>query len=225
LEAAAIRDFGFVFLNGRRVGILDRRNMTCNLPLPEREMESQLDILVEPMGRINFGSEMADRKGLIAPVKFGGENLKGWEVFNLPLDDKMLAGLKFTGKEPMPNSPSFWRGTVSLPKAGDTFLDLRGWRKGDLWVNGHCLGRYWNIGPSQTAYAPGCWLHAGENQVVILDLLGPQRPEIAGLAMPITDELHLEKDFRKPHVPVFNLNPGSGAPVQNGSNAPGAGKP
>ena len=63
--------------------------------MPERAQAAQLDILVEPMGRVNFGPEMADRKGLIAPVKLGGEVLKGWEVFNLPLDDKMLAGLKF----------------------------------------------------------------------------------------------------------------------------------
>ena len=133
--------------------------------------------------------------------------------------------MTFTGNAADSNSPSFWRGTFDLAKPGDTFLDLRGWRKGDVWVNGHCLGRYWNIGPSQTAYAPGCWLHAGKNQVVILDLLGPARPEIAGLAQPIPDDLHLERDFRKPHVPVFNFNLGSSPPGQTGSNAPVAGKP
>ena len=124
------------------------------------------------MGRINFGPEMADRKGLIAPVKLGGAVWHGWKIFNLPLDDPMLAGLKFTGRLPAANTPAFWRGTFNLENAGDTFLDLRHWGKGDVWVNGHCLGRYWNIGPTQTAYAPGCWLHAGTNEIVILDLLG-----------------------------------------------------
>jgi len=222
LEAAAIHDFGYVFLDGTRVGILDRRNASAKIILPERASASRLDILVEPMGRINFGPEMADRKGLIAPVTLGGEILKNWEVFNLPLDDQMLAGLKFTGTVPGSNTPAFWRGTFSLDQAADTFLDLRGWGKGDLWVNGHCLGRYWNIGPSQTAYAPGCWLHAGTNEIVVLDTIGSDTHIIAGLEKPILNELHPEKDFQKSHRPVVTLNLDSTTPVHTGTFAPGA---
>jgi beta-galactosidase len=222
LEAAAIHDFGFVFLDGKRVGILDRRTATAKILLPERNQEAQLDILVEPMGRINFGPEMADRKGLIAPVKLDGEVLKSWQIFNLPLDDQMLAGLKFTGKEPKANAPAFWRGTFNLEAAGDTFLDLRGWGKGDLWVNGHCLGRYWNIGPTQTAYTPGCWLRAGENEIVIFDLTGPANPVIAGLEKPILDQLSPHLDFQKVHRPLVKLNLDSATPVYSGSFAPGA---
>jgi beta-galactosidase len=222
LEAAAIHDFGYVFVDGKRIGILDRRNPNAKILLPEREKDSQLDILVEPMGRINFGPEMADRKGLIAPVKLGGEVLKGWEIFNLPLDARMLAGLKFTDAKPESKVPAFWRGTFTLEKAGDTFLDLRGWGKGVVWVNGICLGRFWNIGPTQTAYAPGCWLHAGTNEIVILDYTGPQNPEIAGLEKPILNELHPEKDFAKVRRPKVKLNLDSVTPVQTGSFAPGA---
>ncbi|MEI6074348.1 MAG: beta-galactosidase family protein, partial [Verrucomicrobiota bacterium] len=134
LEAVAIHDFGYVFLEGKRIGILDRRSASAKIALPAREKAVPLDILVEPMGRINFGPEMADRKGLIAPVKLGGEVLKNWEVFNLPLDGSMIAGLKFNSTKT--SSPAFWRGSLKLEKAGDTFLDLRGWGKGDLWVNG-----------------------------------------------------------------------------------------
>jgi beta-galactosidase len=222
LEAAAIHDFGYVFVDGKRIGILDRRNPNAKILLPEREKDSQLDILVEPMGRINFGPEMADRKGLIAPVKLGGEVLKGWEIFNLPLDARMLAGLKFTDAKPESKVPAFWRGTFTLEKAGDTFLDLRGWGKGVVWVNGICLGRFWNIGPTQTAYAPGCWLHAGTNEIVILDYTGPQNPEIAGLEKPVLNELHPEKDFAKVRPPKVKLNLDSVTPVQTGSFAPGA---
>jgi beta-galactosidase len=225
LEAAAIHDFGYVFLEGKRVGILDRRSAKAQISLPARDQESQLDILVEPQGRINFGPEMADRKGLIAPVKLGGEVLKDWEIFNLPLDDKMLAGLQFqTGnrQSAMSNSPAFWRGTFKLEKAGDTFLDLRSWGKGDLWVNGHCLGRYWNIGPTQTAYAPGCWLHAGENEIIILDTIGSENHIIAGLEKPILDQLRPKLDFLKTHRPVVKLNLDSATPVHTGTFAPGA---
>ena len=222
LEAAAIHDFGFVFIDEKRVGILDRRSANAKLLVPAREKEAQLDILVEPMGRINFGPEMADRKGLIAPVKLGGEVLKGWQIFNLPLDDKMLAGLKFTENKNDTSAAAFWRGTFHLEKAGDTFLDLHHWGKGDLWVNGHCLGRYWNIGPSQTAYAPGCWLRAGENEIVILDLTGPETPFIAGLEKPVLSELHLEKDFAKAHRPAVKLHLAAATPIHSASFAPGA---
>ena len=228
LEAAAIHDFGYVFIDGKRVGILDRRSANAKISLPAREKESQLDILVEPMGRINFGPEMSDRKGIIAPVKLGGEVLKNWEIFNLPLDAQMVSLLQtkemppikfFTGKTDM---PAVWRGTFKLEKVGDTFLDLRSWGKGVVWVNGHCLARFWNIGPTQTAYTPGCWLHAGENEIVILDYTGPEKPEVAGLAKPILDELHPEKDFQKAHRPAVKLNLAAATPAHTGTFAPGA---
>ena len=222
LEAAAIHDFGFVFIDGKRVGILDRRSANAKIILPERAQESRLDILVEPMGRVNFGPEMTDPKGLIAPVKLGGEVLQGWKIFNLPLDDKMIAGLKFTGARPDSNAPAFWRGAFHLEKTGDTFLDLRGWGKGVVWVDGICLGRFWDIGPSQTAYAPGCWLRAGTNEIIVLDLLGSENHTIAGLEKPILNELHPEKDFSKVHRPAVKLNLASAAPAHTGAFAPGA---
>jgi beta-galactosidase len=220
LEAAAIHDFGYVFVDGKRVGVLDRRFAAAKVILPERKTAGQLDILVEPMGRINFGPEMADRKGLIAPVKLGGETLLNWQIFKLPLDDQMLAGLNF--KNQKTDGPAFWRGAFTVDKVGDTFLDLSGWGKGDVWVNGHCLGRYWNIGPSQTAYAPGCWLHAGENEVVVLDLVGTEKHVISGLPKPILNELHPEKDFATVRRPKVTLNLETGATIIKGTFTPGA---
>lgn len=172
LEAAAIKDFGYVYLDGKRIGIPDRRSGSAKLALPAREKEAQLDILMEPMGRVNFGPEMKDPKGLIAPVRLGDQVLKGWQVFNLPLDEPMMSGLRFIKQSsPWRIAPAFWRATVNIEKPGDTFLDLRGWGKGVVWVNGICLARFWNIGPSQTAYLPGCWLRKGKNEIVILDYL------------------------------------------------------
>jgi len=158
--------------------------------------------------------------------------LTGWKIFTLPLDDKMLAGLKFRiigfdGAFSNPyaaalnKGPAFWRATVNIDKPGDTFLDLRSWGKGVVWVNGHCLARFWDIGPTQTAYAPGCWLHAGENEIVILDLTGPEKPEIAGLEKPILGELHPEKDFAKARRPKVTLLLDSATPVLTAQFAPG----
>ena len=142
-------------------------------------------------------------------------------MFKLPLDDeKLLAGLHYSAATKS-NGPAFWRVKFALEKPGDTFLDLRAWGKGVVWVNGHCLGRYWNIGPTQTAYVPGPWLKAGENEFVILDLLGPEKPVIAGLEKPILDQLRPELDFAKARRPKAALNLTSATPVQAGTFAPG----
>ena len=194
IEAAAIHDFGYVYLDGVRLGVLDRRQQACRIQVPARAAESRLDVLVEPMGRINFGPEMADHKGLIAPVTLDGIPLRGWKVFALPLDARMLGGLSYGGAS-AGTGPAFWKATVNLAAPGDTFLDMRGWGKGDAWVNGRCIGRFWNIGPTQTMYAPGCWLHPGANEIVILDLEGPSHPVVEGLATPILDELRPSLDF------------------------------
>jgi beta-galactosidase len=219
LEAAAVHDFGFVFLDGRRIGVMDRRNNSFKIELPAREKPATLDILIEAVGHVNFGQEVHDRKGLFTPVKFAGTELTGWKIFNFPLDDKMLAHLKF--HTATTTGPAFWRATFNLKKPGDTFLDIRSWGKGVVWVNGHCLGRYWDIGPTQTSYLPGCWLHAGKNEIVILDLIGPDKPEIAGLDHPILSELHPEKDFARSLRPAAKLNLDSATPVYTGTFAPG----
>jgi beta-galactosidase len=111
---------------------------------------------------------------------------------------------------------------VNIARPGDTFLDLRSWGKGVVWVNGHCLGRFWNIGPTQTAYLPGCWLHAGKNEIVIFDLLGPEKPVIAGLEKPVLNELHPEKDFARAHRPKVTLQLDSARAVLAAQFAPGS---
>ena len=219
LEVAGIADFGFVSLDGKPAGVFDRRQKENKVRLPARTKPVTLDILVEPMGRINFGAEMNDPKGLRAPVKFAGAELKGWKVFSLPLDSKMLQSLKY--KDGKASGPAFWRATVNLPKAADTFLDLSGWGKGVVWINGHCLGRFWNIGPTQTAYAPGCWLKTGANEIVIWDLIGPTSPVIAGLEKPILDQLRPELDFATRRRPDVTLHLPADKPTHAGAFAAG----
>jgi beta-galactosidase len=196
LTAQSVHDFGFVFLNGQHVGIMDRRTNNFTVQLPERSSPATLDILVESMGRVNFGKGINDRKGIHAPVTLDGKELSNWEIYNFPLDKGNLARLKYqkvtTGE---PKGPAFWRATVKIKKPGDTFLDMRPWGKGVAWVNGHCLGRFWDIGPTQTMYVPGPWLKHGKNEIVIFDLLGPEAPVVAGVDHPILNELHPEKDF------------------------------
>jgi beta-galactosidase len=230
LEAAAIHDVGQVFLDGRRIGFTDRRSRNYRVQLPERSAPATLDILVEAMGRVNFGVEVHDRKGIHQPVTLsvpGREpaTLRGWQVFNLPLDQKMLASLAYDNagsQSPATPAPAFWRASVKIEQPGDCFLDMRPWGKGFVWVNGHNLGRYWNIGPQQTLYVPGPWLKEGENEIVILDLLGPTSPTVAALDHPILDELRPALDFSQSRRREVKLRPDFGQPVHAGEFAAGA---
>jgi len=223
LAARAIADFGFVFLDGKRAGVLDRRLASHAVDIPARDKPATLDILVEAVGRVNFGKQMTDRKGLAGPVtltpKSGGgktAELTGWQIYPLPLDSAQLSALRYDKvagasssrqgeQDAPPTMPAFWRATVTLNADGDTWLDMRDWGKGVVWVNGRCLGRYWNIGPTQTMYVPGPWLRRGENEIVILDLLdhadaAKTPPRIAGLSAPILDQLRPELDFSRAPV-------------------------
>ena len=200
IQAKQAGDFAWVFVDGKPAGVMDRRTRSFSVEIPARTAPAQLDILVEAMGHANFGHEIHDRKGLIAPVEFVADGapeavLQDWSVYPLKLDAPMLTGLKW--KPGKTSGPAFWRGTFQVTKPADTFLDTSTWGKGVLWVNGHCLGRFWNIGPTQTMYLPGPWLKAGKNEVVVLDLTGPQSPALEGLAKPVLDKLRPELDFTK----------------------------
>jgi beta-galactosidase len=230
LAAASIRDVGQVFLDGQRIGFTDRRSNNYRVELPARPQAAVLDILVEAMGRVNFGVEMHDRKGIHGPVTLtvAGHppvELRGWQIFRLPLDQDMREKLKFeeaTVSTAAAGRPAFWRATIKLDQPGDCFLDMRPWGKGFVWVNGHNLGRYWNIGPQQTMYVPGPWLKAGDNEVVVLDLLGPAKPVVAALDHPIMGELRPKLDFAQAKRRAVKLRADFGAPTCAGSFAPGS---
>jgi len=198
IEAAAIHDFGYVFLDGHRIAITDRRTGSYAFDVPERKTPMPLDILVEPMGRVNFGREIHDRKGIHGPVTLRTATspatpLTGWKIYSLPLDAKMLAGLRYGAAQT--DFPAFWRGTFQVDRPGDVFVDLTACGKGVIWVNGHALGRYWNIGPTQTAYLPAPWLKAGTNEIVVLDYLSKEVPRVSGRDAPILSRLRPALDF------------------------------
>jgi beta-galactosidase len=202
-RAEAVNDIGQIFLDGVRFAGFDRRNRVFVATLPARDNPAVLEVLVEAMGRVNFGVEVHDRKGLRGPVRLGDEELLGWEMFSLPLDAAHLGRLKYGPTAPAPEAgspfthlrPGFHRFEVELDKVGDTFLDMRPWGKGMVWVNGHNLGRFWNIGPQQTMFVPGPWLKSGRNQFIVLDYLGDTDAPLAGLDQPILDVLRPELDI------------------------------
>lgn len=198
LEVADIFDFGLAFVEGKRVGAFVRSNGKFKVQLPAREQPATLDILVEAVGRVNFDEAVHDRKGMRSPVKLGGLELKDWKIFDLPFNAQTLAGLKFSNQHLGANIPAFWHGTIEVDNPGNTFLDMHAWGKGVVWVNGQLLGRFWNVGPQQTVYLTKPVLRAGKNEIVILDLLGPQSPVLAGQGQPVLHESHPERDLFHP---------------------------
>jgi beta-galactosidase len=193
LKVEKVGDFAWVSLNGKSIGVLDRRSRRTHMVVPQRSAPAQLDILVEAMGHVNFGAEVKDPKGLMG-VTLAGKPLEDWQIFPLPLSDTEVASLRYKPAA-AEAGPAFWKGTFNIATATDTFLNVSHWGKGVVWINGRCLGRYWNIGPTQTMYVPGPWLRAGDNEVVVLDLLGPDQPELSGQTTPILDQLRPQLDF------------------------------
>lgn len=177
-----LQDYAQVYLDQKLLAALDRRLAQSSAELDVKGSKAQLDILVENSGRLNFGSEIqAERKGITESVTLAGKPLIGWDVFPLP----MLQPSKLKFHRSPCEGACFYRYRVKVSKPGDTFLDTRAFTKGMVWLNGHPLGRAWNIGPQQTLYVPGPWLRKGENEVVVFDLQGKGKPALSTRNDPI----------------------------------------
>lgn len=180
-------DYAVVFIDGKKVGELYRGNgyeTTLYISEPVKE-GAQLDIFIEAMGRINYSKLINDPKGITKAVEIRTKDgkhdltysLKDWTVELYPADKVYN-----------------YEGSFTLKKTGDTYLDMRNWGKGMVFVNGHNIGRFWKVGPQQTLFLPGCWLKKGKNVIQILDIVGPKSEvtTVKGLSAPVIDELHRE---------------------------------
>ena len=189
-------DWAQIFADGKLLGRLDRRRGESTVILPDLPEGARLDILVEAMGRVNFDVAIHDRKGITEKVELISENdkreLKNWQVYSFPVDGAFAKEKNYQPGEKI-DGPAYYRTTFQLDEVGDVFLDLQTWGKGMVWVNGRAMGRFWRIGPQQTLFMPGCWLKKGKNEIVVLDLLGPEKPVVKGLKQPILDMLRAEE--------------------------------
>ncbi len=185
-------DWTQIFIDGKKVGTLNRLKGENRIKLPPVKEGARLDILVEAMGRMNFGAGIYDWKGITEKVELksasGLKDLKDWFVYNLPVDYSFVSKKKYEQNIKTDGMPAYFKGFFVIDKLGDTFLDMTGWGKGLVWVNGYSMGRYWKIGPQQTLYVPGCWLRKGKNEVIVLDM-APSKQTLKGLRQPILDAL------------------------------------
>ena len=171
LQLDRLHSYARVYLDGNLQGVIDRRLGQKELRLSAHPGQ-RLDLLVENSGRINFTARIrGERAGVLGEVRLGGRPLRGWKMMPLPLDEPPASGYTEHGCK---LGPCFYQGTLKLSAVGDTFLDTESLGKGVVWVNGHLLGRFWDIGPMGSLYLPGAWLHPGENTVVVMDWNGEE---------------------------------------------------
>lgn len=204
-------DFAQVFVDGKYIGKIDRVKNEKTLMLPPVEKGAELCIRIEAMGRINFGRAIKDYKGITKEVTISAEmdgheaswNLKNWTIVPIPDNYETAVKALSVGTETSKRTrqhaklltkAGYYRGHFTLRKPGDTFLNMEAFGKGQVYVNGHAIGRFWNIGPQQTLYLPGCWLKQGRNEVIVLDVVGPKgEPTSFGQDNPELNKLNLER--------------------------------
>ncbi|MGL4369936.1 MAG: beta-galactosidase, partial [Spirochaetota bacterium] len=169
LNILDIMDRAVVMVNGCYQGTLYRNDKSAVLEISIPQGEATLDILVENMGRTNYGPYMTEPKGITMGVQLNEQYLFGWEIYPLPLEK--LDGLAW---QPLSAArggiPAFYRAEFDVQAPADTFLNISSWGKGIAFVNGFNLGRYWEIGPQKTLYIPGPVLKKGKNEIVLFDL-------------------------------------------------------
>ena len=181
LTVNELHDYATVFLDGEYVGRLDRREGLNTIDLPAGKTGNPvLEILVEGMGRINFAQHLIDRKGITDRVTLNGMTLMNWKIYKLPMDWKFVYDLRSSGRNV--NKPGFFfKANFSLIETGDTFFDVSNYTKGIVWVNGHNLGRYWDIGPQKRLYCPSSFLKIGLNEIIIFDLHAMEPKAVTGV--------------------------------------------
>jgi beta-galactosidase GanA len=181
LTVTDLHDYATVFLNGTYIGSLDRMAGVNTIDIPASAVVNPvLEIFVEAMGRINFAQHLIDRKGITDRVTLNGMTLMNWQVYNLPMDKKFIYDLRSSSRTV--NKPGiFFKGNFPLNSTGDTFIDVSNYKKGIVWVNGHNLGRFWDIGPQKRLYCPASWLKLGLNEIIIFDLHQLSGASVSGM--------------------------------------------
>lgn len=182
LRIKDVCDRALIFANGVLQGIIERDREGEEILLEVKEGEMlQLDILVENMGRVNYGESLKDCKGITEWVRLGYQSLFEWEMYPIILEDlSQITYDKITTLE----GPSLYKGTFEIKELADTFVKLEGFTKGVIFINGFNIGRYWEKGPQKTYYVPAPLLREGENTVEIFELHKIEKPVIEFVEAP-----------------------------------------
>ncbi|WP_275465117.1 beta-galactosidase [Streptomyces noursei] len=183
LKVVGLRDRAVTVLDGVRGPVLEEGDaggaVLGAVPGP-----AAVELWVESLGRVNYGPRLGEPKGITGGVLHERQYLHGVRARGLRLDAvdgaagaAAVAGLAFGA--PVAGARGLHRGTVTVPAGGvgDAVLELPGWTRGFAWVGGFPVGRYWSVGPQRGLFVPGPVLREGENEVLVLELEGPDGPD------------------------------------------------
>jgi beta-galactosidase len=182
MDITPVRDRAFIYVNGHYQKTVSRRDENKLVMLDFPQEINSLEILVENMGRVNYGKNLKDSKGMAGNLWINNKYVFDWEMTAIELD--RLPVLFKNQKEN--RYPKFFKGILEIQEdaAPDTFVQLDGWTKGNVFINGFNLGRYWSVGPQATLYLPGPLLKKGKNELVVLELEGNRTNHISLAAEP-----------------------------------------
>ncbi len=170
-----VHDRAYIYKDNKYIGIQYRNDEKPVNSISIDKEGNELAILVENMGRVNYGAKLRDRKGITEGIGFGNNFVYHWQNYPLPLTD--ISGLEFKdGVDAFDGTPVFLKAEIEIDECCDTFVKLPTFTKGIIIVNGFVLSRYWNVGPQQSAYLPAPFLNKGKNEIVVLELEGFEKP-------------------------------------------------
>lgn len=178
-----LHSYAQIYVNGERVGTMDRRLNQQSLRI-KATRGARLDILVENTGRVNFGRQFAhEQAGIVGPIVLGKKEQPNWLIYRLPMDrpESLAYSSKTCG------GACFYQGVFTVGSPADVFVDTRPLKKGMVWINGTPLGRFWDAGPQSTLYLPASWLNKGSNTLTVFDLDGKSGRSVSMLDEPILD--------------------------------------
>ncbi|XP_030407078.1 beta-galactosidase [Gopherus evgoodei] len=220
-----VHDRAYVSVDGVPQGVLERGK--SNMINITGKAGANLDVLVENMGRVNYGRYNNDFKGLVSNLSLGQVTLIDWEIYPLDIDGVVGHGLNSKGGESKTSggnpsryaAPAFYTGRFSIPSGipdlpQDTYIKFPGWTKGQIWINGFNLGRYWPVrGPQVTLFVPSNILvSSSPNNITVLELeqspCGIQKCAIEFVDKPdINATLQYESNTRKLFTKDLWLDP------------------
>lgn len=170
-------DRAHLFLNGSLKLIQYDKELGNKEAFELTEDDMTMDILVENIGRVNYGPRLKTQsKGITDGVFLNGAYRSGWTHYPLPLNN--IEDVDFE-KPYQEHAPSFSLFELEVKEKADTFIDMTGWGKGAVFVNGFNLGRFWEIGPQYKIYVPAPLLKDGANQIVVFETEGKVKEELA----------------------------------------------
>jgi beta-galactosidase len=169
LTVRGLRDLAVVYVDGERAGTLTEEDDRLKEPVAGH---ARVELWVESLGRVNYGPRTGEPKGITGGLLHERQYLHGVRARGLRLEALDDVTRVAFGALPGDGGPGLYRGTVTVTGAGDACLELPGWTRGFVWINGFNLGRYWSAGPQESLYVPGPVLREGVNDVWVLEFEG-----------------------------------------------------